>query len=445
MSKNPSKPVTRFHVRLEKSGEPTQEWYFDNPKKIKMGYHIDNHVWLPIPEVEPHFDIIEKNHRPLTLRIPDHYKGLFLSEQTKISLQSLKTNAAYKKQKSTIFIPLAPKTQVMVELGGYKVIFWMSQPPAKYNPFSLSQYLSQGLKNIPKFFASMVVLSFLIHIGILLFLKKIPGLHTVIAPSSTSDFRNISIKQLGEIDKALKEQLEKAASMGIKIGGNKISRPSQPIDASGFIQAVAAPTKNESNSSFSSLFTTQSFTKDLNKALNSKSFGDVLNTQMKNFNIANAFGVGVPGTPTTGSAEGAGLAQAPTVSGGTGAPSTQLSFNKSTAPVPTVSQQPIVNNSTGKLDSQVVSSILGQKQGELTSCYESALAANPQLKTGGRLMLEFMIGLSGKPEAINVSGSSLSDASLKECLKRKVSGWTFPAPKGGMVPVKLPLIFSTSS
>jgi TonB family protein len=58
------------------------------------------------------------------------------------------------------------------------------------------------------------------------------------------------------------------------------------------------------------------------------------------------------------------------------------------------------------------------------------------------LILDFKISGTGSVASADVKESSLSDARLDDCVLRRLMGWKFPKPNGGVtVAVSYPFVF----
>jgi len=444
-SKN--KTFTRLHVRLDKPGKASQEWRFDRPKKVSAGYLMENHLWLPIPGIDPSVELIEWKQGKLCVRITKNHQGHILLGNEKVSLSTWREQKTTFEKNGVYLLPLETHVSATLGFGQHQLNLWITEPPTSDKVPSFWPQVRTLLSAVPKMFVAMFVVSALLHVALLEALKLFPALNTVMPPTIEKSFRNISVAELGKVDKNLQEQLEKAASMGIKIGGNKISRPPQPIDATGYIQAITSTTPSNKSGSFSSLFTTQSFTKDLGKALSGKSFGDVMNAQMKALNnnsFASALGNGEPGK---GSGGGPALYGVPSgqLMGNAPTATTDLSVTQKALPSGQAPSSPPTGKSgpaEGSLDQSAISRVINSRRFELDACYEAALLGQSGLR--GKATVFFNIVESGNAANVRVETDSLQNKSFQNCLIQRISTWTFNKPKGGSVPVKLPLIFSPS-
>ena len=65
---------------------------------------------------------------------------------------------------------------------------------------------------------------------------------------------------------------------------------------------------------------------------------------------------------------------------------------------------------------------------EVSDCYVALLESNPDAK--GKLEADFTFGADGVPTAVAAgAGSTLSDASLVDCIANASKGWGFGMPK----------------
>jgi TonB family protein len=113
--------------------------------------------------------------------------------------------------------------------------------------------------------------------------------------------------------------------------------------------------------------------------------------------------------------------------GGDVLPDWSSSLATGTVAVPQVLQdKPTV---VGDLDKDIIRRIVRAHINEVRSCYNQGLTKNRQL--GGRVALDFTIGANGKVESATVAETTLSDATVGECMAKAAKRWTFPKPTGG--------------
>lgn len=94
----------------------------------------------------------------------------------------------------------------------------------------------------------------------------------------------------------------------------------------------------------------------------------------------------------------------------------------------------------GALDREDVFEVISGHRAQLQHCYERELHSSPS-GLSGRLVLQWVIGASGRVETARVTESELGSARLERCLVSRVLSWRFPEPAGGgVVVVRLPLM-----
>ncbi|MEM6990210.1 MAG: AgmX/PglI C-terminal domain-containing protein [Myxococcota bacterium] len=81
---------------------------------------------------------------------------------------------------------------------------------------------------------------------------------------------------------------------------------------------------------------------------------------------------------------------------------------------------------------------------DVRRCYNQGLARRPTL--AGRVAVRFVIGPDGAVRSAELSGSSLGDDKVEQCIVRATRTWTFPKPTGkGTVTVTYPFVLSPGS
>jgi hypothetical protein len=93
----------------------------------------------------------------------------------------------------------------------------------------------------------------------------------------------------------------------------------------------------------------------------------------------------------------------------------------------------------GGMSREMVKQVIDQHLGEITFCYESALAANPNIM--GRVIFEWKILLSGRVGEIRIVASNINSNEIHDCIKSAIKSWQFPNPVGAEVIVSYPFVF----
>ncbi len=98
----------------------------------------------------------------------------------------------------------------------------------------------------------------------------------------------------------------------------------------------------------------------------------------------------------------------------------------------------------GSLDKELIRQVIRRNIGQIKYCYEKELQVKPKL--AGKIAVRFVIAPNGDVASAKVAeGSTLTDASVGECVTVRVRSWKFPSPKGGgSVIVTYPFVFKQS-
>lgn len=98
----------------------------------------------------------------------------------------------------------------------------------------------------------------------------------------------------------------------------------------------------------------------------------------------------------------------------------------------------------GSLAQSVVRKAVREHLGEVKSCYEAQLAANPKLE--GTVTVEFTVASNGsiKSAKLHARGNTLHNAKVENCILDAIMGWQLPKPSKGEVVVTYPFAFKTA-
>jgi len=93
---------------------------------------------------------------------------------------------------------------------------------------------------------------------------------------------------------------------------------------------------------------------------------------------------------------------------------------------------------TGRLDSSAVRDEVRKRTPGLQRLYLDAVRKNPGIR--GRIVVRITVGASGRSK-VEIVSDLVMDEAFARALKRKISLWRFPKPKGGEVSFKVPFTF----
>lgn len=97
----------------------------------------------------------------------------------------------------------------------------------------------------------------------------------------------------------------------------------------------------------------------------------------------------------------------------------------------------------GGLDREQIAEVIRRHIGQVRYCYEKGLQSSPKLS--GRVSVKFKIAPSGRVSVASVSRSSLRNSRVENCIVRRLKGWRFPKPRGGVVvKVNYPFVLKRS-
>ncbi|MCA9629644.1 MAG: AgmX/PglI C-terminal domain-containing protein [Myxococcales bacterium] len=79
---------------------------------------------------------------------------------------------------------------------------------------------------------------------------------------------------------------------------------------------------------------------------------------------------------------------------------------------------------------------------KVRACYQEGLAKDPKL--AGRVTVAFVIDREGlvSNATTNPKTTDLSDEQVSKCIVQRFYELRFPAPEGGLVTVRYPMVFS---
>lgn len=95
------------------------------------------------------------------------------------------------------------------------------------------------------------------------------------------------------------------------------------------------------------------------------------------------------------------------------------------------------------LEREQVRRVIRAKRGQYRACYEKRLQVERDLN--GKIIMKFVIGAGGEVLTAIVLESTMNDAQVEGCLRRRMLKWRFPKPVGGgTVTVRYPFLFKPS-
>jgi TonB family protein len=99
---------------------------------------------------------------------------------------------------------------------------------------------------------------------------------------------------------------------------------------------------------------------------------------------------------------------------------------------------------TGSISADAVSRTIRRGMRSITSCYQRALRANPEL--AGKITVRIAINTMGRVVGVEVDEDTLGDPRVTSCIVRYIKRWRFPAPEqGDQGSVSVPFVFQSQA
>ena len=84
--------------------------------------------------------------------------------------------------------------------------------------------------------------------------------------------------------------------------------------------------------------------------------------------------------------------------------------------------------------------VISKNKGPIERCYKDALATQPDLK--GRIVVQFVISLSGTVQAVSIKEDGVGSDDLAACVLAQIQKLQFPKPEGTLAVVTHPFVFN---
>lgn len=93
----------------------------------------------------------------------------------------------------------------------------------------------------------------------------------------------------------------------------------------------------------------------------------------------------------------------------------------------------------GTIDPDVVKSFIRKHKNKVRACYERELKRNAILQ--GKVVTSITINPDGSVANVKFLSDSVHSSAMNRCIRKEISSWTFPRPRGGRVVVQFPFRF----
>ncbi len=84
---------------------------------------------------------------------------------------------------------------------------------------------------------------------------------------------------------------------------------------------------------------------------------------------------------------------------------------------------------SGSLNKQQIQRVVRKNISQIKYCYENELLRKPNLK--GNITVLWVINPQGKVKSVKITGATLKNKNIFNCMIKKIKRWKFPEPKGG--------------
>lgn len=95
---------------------------------------------------------------------------------------------------------------------------------------------------------------------------------------------------------------------------------------------------------------------------------------------------------------------------------------------------------TGHIDKTLVEKVVRQNLFQIKLCYDLALRRNENAE--GLMEWKWQINSRGRTSNVDLIKSTIQDPKLRQCIRKKISSWSFPRPDKGSVEISYPFEFS---
>lgn len=96
----------------------------------------------------------------------------------------------------------------------------------------------------------------------------------------------------------------------------------------------------------------------------------------------------------------------------------------------------------GSLTKDQIAKVISAYMGQIEYCYERQLQKEPNLR--GKILVNFVIGLSGAVTSATTQSSSMGSPTVESCINGVFRRMPFPSPGAGIVEATYPLVFNVA-
>ncbi|NOZ85827.1 MAG: energy transducer TonB [Deltaproteobacteria bacterium] len=452
-----------LRIGIIQSGKIIEERLLRKREAITVGESTKNTFSLPIPGLGKRYTLFPMKGGKYELAFTEKMQGKITSKGGGVvDLQSLKSQKLVRKKGGVFYYSLTPDTRGKIQIGEVIFLFQFVKPPPLPAKPKLPAVARGGLiRSIDWVFATIVVISFLAHTGVIAYAKSQPKppeptledlgerFMRVIMPKKPK--KKPKVEKPGgkkggtKARKKTKNKSKKEGEAGKKAGGKKKAMSAEEAARAaaqrraelrkkmaskgvlGILGSLGGG-RNSNGMKVADVFGTGHITGDLDAA-----FRDV-----SGVDIASEGGArtsrGGGGAAGDGQIANIASLKASGVSGGGGLgrkkAATVRGSIKSAAP-----------EIDGALDSGALQRAVRRKMSAVKACYEKQLKRNPNLS--GKIVIYFVVGGNGRVTEASIEQNTMGNKEVAACILVKIKRWIFPKPEDGEeAPVTIPFVFA---
>ena len=448
-----------LRVVVQAYGQTIEDKFFKPGTAITFGVGMGSTIHVAIPNLPNHHPLITYNtNNSVTLRLNSNFSGIIQVGDRLSTLGDLQKSKGSADQ--VIEIPTQPRGAI--EQGTLRIYFEEINDPEKLVPVPFLETLAD------REFGRWLMVSLALHLLLLLLIKILP---TPIEDKKLEDLSPAFQKILIQPDevKLYKPVIvsnpvtEKAANANPSLtqkklaGGGREGEGARAAGEEGRRGRTEAGPKKPSMEKVKNAGALNFFAQG-GKA---GGFNDLVNGSLDNLadNLAKSGGgryglegetqvrqgKGNLGSGTGGGGKttsiGQGLSTKGQGGGVKGDGLADLGTGKSrTAVVASIDAE----NATvvGSLSKDQIARVIAAYMGQIQYCYERQLQREPNLR--GKVMVKFIIGLSGSVTSAETQSSTMGSPPVESCINGVFRRMPFPSPGAGIVEASYPLVFNVA-
>lgn len=446
-----------LRVVVQAYGQTIEDKFFKPGTAVTFGIGMGNLIQIGIPNLPNRHPLITYlPNGAVTLRLSPQFSGIVQTNDKLSSLTELQKSKGGAEQ----VVELSTNSRGAVEQGHLRIYFEEIEDPEKIVPIPFAQTLAD------REFGRWLAVSLALHLLLLLLIKILPSpsqetkledlpksfQKILVSPQEVKEYKPLIVA-----DKANTAQNNNPsfAKQTLKGGGREgegaraagtegrrgksepgVQRPSlEKVKNAGALSFFA---NNGKAGGFNDLVNGSLDNLANNLAKSSGRYGIEGENEVRQGKGNLGSGTGGGGKTTSignglstqgrgGGAKGDGLADF-----GTGKSRTAVvaSIDAESATV------------VGSLSKDQIAKVIAAYMGQIQYCYERQLQREPKIR--GKIIVRFVIGLSGAVTSAETQASTMGSPPVESCINAVFKRMPFPSPGAGVVEASYPLVFNVA-